>query len=67
MPTDDLHPFYRNIASYRQLPEILTEQIGHFFSHYKDLEKGKWAKVARWAEADEAAKLIQDAIERENA
>jgi inorganic pyrophosphatase len=67
VPTDDLHPFYRNVASYRQLPEILTEQIGHFFSHYKDLEKGKWAKVARWAEADEAAKLIQEAIDREKA
>jgi inorganic pyrophosphatase len=67
VPVDELHPFYRDIASHRQLPEILTEQIGHFFSHYKDLEKGKWAKVARWAEADEATKLIQEAIDRAKA
>jgi inorganic pyrophosphatase len=38
---DALHPFYLGIGSYRQLPTILTEQIAHFFQHYKDLEKGK--------------------------
>ena len=36
---------HRGIISYRQLPDILTEQIAHFFTHYKDLEKGKWSKV----------------------
>jgi inorganic pyrophosphatase len=64
VPVDALHPFYKNVASYRQLPEILTEQISHFFTHYKDLEKGKWAKVARWAEAEEATTLIDEAIRR---
>ena len=67
VPVDDLHPFHRGIVSYRQLPEILTEQIAHFFTHYKDLEKGKWAKVGRWAEADEATKMIVEAIERAQA
>ena len=67
VPVDELHPFYRNVASYRQLPDILIEQIAHFFTHYKDLEKGKWAKVARWAEVDEATKLIAEAIERAKA
>ncbi len=67
VPVDALHPFHRNVASYRQLPDILIEQIGHFFTHYKDLEKGKWSKVARWAEADEAARLIQEAIDRAGA
>lgn len=64
VPSDDLHPFYKGISSYRQLPTILIEQIGHFFTHYKDLEKGKWAKVARWAEAEEATKLIAEGVER---
>ena len=67
VPVDDLHPFHRGIISYRQLPDILTEQIAHFFTHYKDLEKGKWSKVGRWAEADEATKMITDAIERARA
>lgn len=64
VPADDLHPFYHDVSSYRRLPTILIEQIGHFFTHYKDLEKGKWAKVARWAEAEEATKLIAEAIAR---
>lgn len=58
VPVDKLNPFYSDIASYRQLPSILLEQIEHFFSRYKDLEKGKMAKVTRWADAGEAAELI---------
>ena len=64
VPVDKLHPFYANVASYRQLPPILIEQIGHFFEHYKDLEKGKWAKVVRWGESEEACRLIMEGIER---
>jgi inorganic pyrophosphatase len=40
------------------------EQIAHFFEHYKDLEKGKWAKLKRWAEPGEAADLIRAGIAR---
>ena len=64
VPVDQLHPFYSNIASYRNLPEILVDQITHFFAHYKDLEKNKVTKVVRWAEAGEAAQLISDGMER---
>ena len=64
VPVDELHPYYKQLASYRELPEILLEQISHFFEHYKDLERGKWAKVLRWAEAGEAADLIRNGIER---
>jgi inorganic pyrophosphatase len=67
VPIDELHPFYKRVGSYRDLPEILVEQIGHFFQHYKDLEIGKWAKVLRWAEAGEAADLIRAGIERAKA
>ena len=45
MPVDKLHPFYSGVRSYRDLPPILTEQIAHFFQHYKDLEKGKWVTI----------------------
>ncbi len=64
VPVDDLHPFYTNVASYRDLRPILIEQITHFFEHYKDLEKGKWVKVQRWGEAEEANQLIQEAMNR---
>ena len=57
VPIDKLHPFYSNIGSYRGLPQILLDQIVHFFSHYKDLETEKWVKVKRWGEAEEASAL----------
>jgi inorganic pyrophosphatase len=40
------------------------ERIGHFFEHYKDLEKGKWVKVEGWVGADEAKAEIVAGIER---
>ena len=64
VPVDALHPFYVDIASYRQLPAILTEQIAHFFLHYKDLEKGKETRIDRWADAEEAGELIRTGMQR---
>ena len=64
VPADDLHPFYSSITSYRQLPQILMDQIGHFFSHYKDLERGKWGHVERWAETEESQEIIKQSIAR---
>lgn len=67
IPVDELHPYYRNVSSYRDLPKILIDQITHFFAHYKDLEEGKWVEVERWAEADEAYRMIEAAIAAEKA
>jgi inorganic pyrophosphatase len=67
VPVDELHPWYTNVGSYRALPQIVLDQIGHFFQHYKDLEKGKWVKVVRWGEAEEACRMIEQAIAAEQA
>jgi len=67
VPVDKLYPFYSKVQSYRDLPEILCDQIAHFFKHYKDLEKGKWVSVARWVGPNETKDLISDAIKREKA
>jgi inorganic pyrophosphatase len=56
VPVDSLHPFYAGVQSYRDLPAIMCEQIGHFFQHYKDLEKGKWVTIVNWLDADGAEK-----------
>ncbi|MBL4690297.1 MAG: inorganic diphosphatase [Rhodospirillales bacterium] len=64
VPTDDLHPFYANITSYRDLRPILIEQIAHFFEHYKDLETDKWVKVQGWGGQGEANRLIEEAMQR---
>src|SRR6201986_3400448 len=34
VPVDDLHPFYKGVMSYRDLPNVMCEQIAHFFQHY---------------------------------
>jgi len=65
VPVDRLFPFYKGVKSYKELPEIVTQQISHFFDHYKDLEEGKWVRVQGWGDADDAAKIIMEAIERE--
>lgn len=62
VPVDKLHPFYSNVGSYRDLPPIVTDQISHFFQHYKDLELDKWVKILRWGEPEEAMELVKTAI-----
>ncbi len=62
VPVDKLHPYYTDVESYRQLPEILLEQIAHFFEHYKDLEPDKWVKISHWGDAEEAQGMIAKAV-----
>jgi len=62
VPVDDLHPFYSNVKSYQELPEIFLERISHFFAHYKDLEKDKWVKIIGWGEAEKAVELIESGV-----
>jgi inorganic pyrophosphatase len=66
VPSAKVTARYDRIASYRDLPEIVIRQIAHFFEHYKDLEEGKWVRIERWGDADEARRLVQEAVERAN-
>ncbi|ALA17957.1 MULTISPECIES: inorganic diphosphatase [Chelatococcus] len=64
VPSHKLTKRYDRCESYTDLPEITLKQIEHFFEHYKDLEPGKWVKVVRWGDAEEARRLIQEGIDR---
>ena len=64
VPIDKLSSLYRTIESPRDLPEITTRQIAHFFEHYKDLEPGKWVRVSSWVGAEEAKSEIVTSIAR---
>jgi inorganic pyrophosphatase len=64
VPSSRLTRRYDQVSSYTDLPEITWRQIEHFFLHYKDLEPGKWVKLAGWGDVDEARHLIVAAIER---
>jgi inorganic pyrophosphatase len=67
VPVEALHPFYSDVRSHEDLPQIMRDQIAHFFQHYKDLEHGKWVKISEWTGAEGAARLIEEAIERAQA
>lgn len=62
VPTTKLDPYYADIAEHTDLPNIFIAQIQHFFEHYKDLEKGKWVKIAGWGNKARAIELIQASI-----
>ncbi len=64
VPAPRLTRRYEHVRNYTDLPVITLEQIQHFFEHYKDLEKGKWVKLAGWGDAAEARRLITEAIAR---
>ncbi len=62
VPADALHPYYSNIQSYKDLRQILLDQISHFFAHYKDLEPNKWVKLTGWEDADATRAMILASI-----
>jgi inorganic pyrophosphatase len=64
VPHPKLHPFYNDVETYKDLPKIMLDQIEHFFTHYKDLEPNKWVKVIGWGDQNEAARIIEEAIAR---
>lgn len=64
VPVDATFPYYSDIDALGDLPPIVTQQIEHFFKHYKDLEPGKWAKLNGWGDATVAKRLILEAVER---
>ncbi|MDH3274458.1 MAG: inorganic diphosphatase [Gammaproteobacteria bacterium] len=65
VPSHALTKRYDDIVNASDLPEITLQQIEHFFEHYKDLEPGKWVKMGEWLNAEDARRLIVEAIERE--
>ncbi|MEC8908449.1 MAG: inorganic diphosphatase [Pseudomonadota bacterium] len=63
VPHEKLTQLYNDVPHIDDVPQLLRDQIGHFFENYKDLEKGKWVKVKGWGNADEARQMILDAAE----
>jgi inorganic pyrophosphatase len=67
VPVDGTFPYYSNVGERSHLPQIVMEQVEHFFTHYKDLEPRKWVRVGHWGSADEARKVVLESIERARA
>ena len=64
VPSPHLTKRYENVREFSDMPDITLQQIAHFFEHYKDLEPGKWVKIGDWQGAEDARRLIVEAIER---
>jgi inorganic pyrophosphatase len=64
VPVDKICPQYKDIKSYKDIPEFQLAPIAHFFEHYKDLEKGKWVKVGEWKGVEEANAEIVASVAR---
>ena len=64
VPVPKVFGGYAHITDIEQVSKHWLERIGHFFEHYKDLEKGKWVKLEGWGGRDEARQILRDAMER---
>lgn len=64
VPHDKLTQMYKHIQDINDVPELLKQQIKHFFEHYKDLEVGKWVKVEGFEDAKTAKAEITKSAER---
>src|SRR5215475_14141637 len=64
VPSAHITQRHEGINEYSDLPEILRQQVEHFFEHYKDLEPNKWTKILRWGDAAEARAMIEEGIAR---
>jgi inorganic pyrophosphatase len=63
VPHDKLTVLYKDVKEAADLPQLLIQQIEHFFENYKDLEPGKWVKVDGWAPAEAAREEIMKSAE----
>ena len=50
VPVNKTFPYYADVVTYKDMPPIVLQQIEHFFTHYKDPEPGKWAKLNGWGD-----------------
>ena len=62
VPVDTTFPYYADVAERADLPSIVMQQIEHFFTHYKDLEAAKWVRVGHWGTAEDARRIVTEAI-----
>ncbi|HEX7325976.1 MAG TPA: inorganic diphosphatase [Rhodanobacteraceae bacterium] len=64
VPADNVFNGYTNIRHINDASQHWRDRIAHFFQHYKDLETGKWVKLAGWGDADAAREEIRVSVER---
>ena len=64
VPVSKLTTRYQHVRHPQDLDKDLLQEIEHLFKHYKDLELGKWTKIAGWEKANAAKKEILMGVNR---
>lgn len=64
VPVSKIFSGYSHIEDINQVSAHWLERIGHFFEHYKDLEKGKWVEIDGWGNATTAKQILTNAVQR---
>lgn len=65
LPIQKIAPETAHIEDIGQIDKLLKEQIIHFFSHYKDLEPGKWVKIDGFHNREKALAFLTATAKQE--
>ncbi|MGC8730516.1 MAG: inorganic diphosphatase [Candidatus Micrarchaeia archaeon] len=63
VPKEKVDPVNGKLNDVKDLDEFTKKKIEHFFTRYKELEPGKWVKIAGWDGPDKAKEIIKKCIE----
>ena len=67
VPVAKVFAGYAHVNDIDQVSPHWLERIGHFFEHYKDLEKEKCVRLDGWGNAAEARRVLVESMERHRA
>ena len=64
VPKAKVNPLFAGMRDVNDLPEPFRNKVTHFFDHMKELEPNKWVKTRGWLGAEDAKKMIKDAMKK---
>ena len=62
VPNHKVCPLYSHVNDINDLDKTVLEEIKFFFSRYKDVLDGKWAKVYEFGNAADAKEMIKKSL-----
>jgi inorganic pyrophosphatase len=66
VPVTKLCTSFADVETSDDMPQLLLDQIAHFFEHYKDLDEGKWVRVEGWGTLEDAKQEILNSVKMYN-
>jgi inorganic pyrophosphatase len=62
VPDEKVDPYNKDISNYTDLDSHTLDEIKYFFTHYKDLEKGKFINVNEFVDSNKAYDIYQSSL-----